>query len=150
MKTRQIFVVAATALIAVALSPTLAAERVDFSTTLAARMQGERELLPEYPGAVHLHQVNTDEHSSFTVFYGSNDSPDRIVNAYVSYFLSHGWRMEKKPWVEVGHSAADNTRSSTLTTALVKDDLRVSVEAERNIKDPDQGATKFSVSFTAR
>jgi len=151
MKTRQIAVIVATlASITMGESGTAGAQQSDFSRSHSARLQGERELLPEYAGAVHLDQVKSEEHASSMVAYASNDPPEKIVQSYVSFFTSQGWKIEKKPWVEVGHPAADNTRSSTLTATLVKDDLRVNVEAEKNTKDPDKGATNFSVSFTGR
>ena len=113
----------------------------------SARLLSVFDSLPLYPGAtVSNPPVSTG--IELRTSYWVKDSPEQVITFHVRELPKAGWQPEAPPTVTTSEKGG---QTSTLhSAAFVKDDLRLTISAWPNTKDPDRGASGLAIDIRPR
>lgn len=108
-----------------------------------------RDSLPLYPGAT-VDQSGVSTGQELVAFYWVPDEPERVMAFYERELSAQGWQQPEPRSVTVSEAKLDGTRLTLLSTTFVKEDLRLTISASPNSKDPDRGAGYLQVLIQPR
>lgn len=99
--------------------------------------------LPPYPGAKTYVEPRSDGPDLSAAFW-AREEPQAVMDFYLRQLTARGWSVENPPTRTEETRKADVVRGGGLTATFVKNNIRLTVGAESNTKDPISGATQLA------
>lgn len=104
--------------------------------------------LPTYPGAL-LDEADVSTGAEIGTFFWVKDEPELVMRFYESELMSQGWKAETEA-TRVVSEKDGGPATGGYTRSFVRDDVRVTITALENVKDPALGKTHLHVLVTFR
>ncbi len=83
-------------------------------------------------------------------WYWAQDPPGEILAFYTPKLVAQGWRQETSPAIQPSDAKDDGSQAIAQSASFATDDLRLTISASPNTKDPARGATHFGITIQPR
>ena len=99
------------------------------------------------PPRVAVQEAPVSTGYALMAFYWAQDTPDKVLSFYQRELVAQGWRQETAPTTPPSDIKDDGTQAVSQVATFIRDDLRLTIGAAPNTKDPARGATHFGITI---